>query len=88
MTEPPLTEQDVIRLLRELYYRPTIASLAKDAGLHRATLDRAILTGRLSERTRKAVERVLRTSTMRPSDIRRSQSLLARLGGRLPTYLR
>ena len=73
------TKADVIRELRFLYFRPTIASIAREAGLHRDTLDKAIRSGCLSARSLRALEPVLRKLENDRSQNRLSHTIYERL---------
>jgi hypothetical protein len=55
-----MTQEEIIRRLRELRYMPRIATVSRMGNLDRSTVYDAMRTGRMSERYRSALERVLR----------------------------
>jgi hypothetical protein len=55
-----MTQEEIIRRLRELRYMPRIATVCRMGNLDRSMVYDAMRTGRMSERYRSALERVLR----------------------------
>lgn len=54
-----MTEQDVLRQLRVIRFRPSVTTVARQAGVDRGNLYRQIIAGRLTPRYKWAVEQVL-----------------------------
>jgi hypothetical protein len=55
-----MAQEEIIRRLRELRYMPRITDICRMGNLDRSMVYDAIRTGRMSERYRAALERVLR----------------------------
>ena len=76
-----MTPEQIVAELRRAYYTPTITGIAAPAGLHTATLYRAIHSGRLSTRNAEALEKALRFIASPQSHNRRSVTDYGPLGG-------
>ena len=66
-----MTNEEIIRRLRELRYMPRITDICRMGNLDRSMVYDAMRTGRMSERYRAALERALRSVGNGPYHISR-----------------
>ena len=76
-----MTEQEVLRELRIIRYRPTMSDIARQAGVHVSGVYKQMASGRLTKRYQTALAQVLRQYSDNERDQNSRSPLLQAPGG-------